>query len=232
METLRYGSRGGDVARLHVWLSERGHHVPLDENEHREFGPFTMRGVEAVQRASGLAADGVVGPKTWAAVRGWVPPPHGLDEVRRVYGDIRIENGRVYPAEWEHAHMVSVSDLPGWPRRLYVNRAIVEPLREALRRCVELRDGYVINALGCFAPRAKRSNPAAMSLHSWGIPVDINPSTNQPLTDCPPNDPRRRTAKSIPDEWIDIFRDVGWTWGGDFKRDYFDPMHFQWASGV
>lgn len=151
-----------------------------------------------------------------------VAPPVGRSGVVSQFGSIVVRDGKIVaPKDWERRSMTLVSDLPGWPRRIYVHKAIVEPLRWALGRCVELRDGYVVRTLGCFNPRAKRSNPSALSLHSWGIAVDMNASTN------PYGAPLRT---DIPAAWIEIWERAGWTWGGRWRTP--DPMHWQWARGV
>jgi len=56
---LRLGSKGPDVARVQAVLGE---------TEDGHFGPLTMAAVMPWQKAHGLVADGVVGPKTWAAM--------------------------------------------------------------------------------------------------------------------------------------------------------------------
>lgn len=117
--------------------------------------------------------------------------------------------------------MKIVSDLPGVGRRVYLNRAIEAPLRLALQRCIDRHDGYVIRTLGCFAPRASRSDANRLSTHSWGIAVDINADTN-PM--------RSPMVRDIPDAWVAAFEACGWTWGGRWKTP--DPMHFQFARGV
>ncbi len=148
-------------------------------------------------------------------------PPHGLPAIRAAFGDIRVANGKIVgPPGWESACMKIVSDLPGVGRRVYLNRAIEAPLRLALQRCIDRHDGYVIRTLGCFAPRASRSDANRLSTHSWGIAVDINADTNPrqaPLT------------MDLPMEWVAEFEAVGWRWGGRFRTP--DPMHFQWCSG-
>lgn len=110
---------------------------------------------------------------------------------------------------------------------LYLNKKIEPMLRAALEMC-EAIGGYTITKIGCFAPRAKRSN-SDLSLHSWGVAVDINPDTNPPLRIRTAADLERR-KRDIPDEWVEAFKSIGWTWGGDF-RSFYDPMHFQWATG-
>ncbi len=148
-------------------------------------------------------------------------PPAGLTGVHATYGIIAVLGGRIVtPKHWESDNMTTISDFPGVNKRLYVNKAIVAPLREALRLCIDRHDGYAIHSIGCFNPRPKRSNGNELSLHSWGVAVDINPDKN-PMG--------RPLVKDIPNEWIAIFESCGWTWGGHFPIA--DPMHFQWARG-
>lgn len=79
---------------------------------------------------------------------------------------------------------------------------------------------YPIKQLGCFCPRHKMSNPKrSLSLHSYGMAVDINWRTN-PIGQ----------RGDIPRELIKIFRKHGWTWGGSWRRPK-DPMHFEFYSG-
>ncbi|MEU2247542.1 peptidoglycan-binding protein [Streptomyces sp. NPDC019224] len=62
--TLRAGSRGSSVTALQYLLNSRGRSVKADG----AFGPATTAGVKAFQKAQRLAADGVVGPRTWEAL--------------------------------------------------------------------------------------------------------------------------------------------------------------------
>lgn len=61
---LRQGSRGNSVRSLQQRLSDIGYNVSVDGN----FGPGTCAAVKACQGKNGLSDDGVVGPKTWAAL--------------------------------------------------------------------------------------------------------------------------------------------------------------------
>jgi hypothetical protein len=59
---LRMGSKGAQVRELQTLLRRGGYAVNVDG----DFGPSTKRAVEAFQTATGLTADGVVGPQTMA----------------------------------------------------------------------------------------------------------------------------------------------------------------------
>ena len=62
---LRTGSRGPEVKNLQERLTRLGHDCGGADGD---FGEHTGKAVRAFQAALGLAADGVVGPKTWAAI--------------------------------------------------------------------------------------------------------------------------------------------------------------------
>jgi hypothetical protein len=62
---LRRGLSGWDVAELQFLLRKHGAFVSLDGG----FGPITEAAVIGVQRAARLAVDGLVGPRTLAAIR-------------------------------------------------------------------------------------------------------------------------------------------------------------------
>ncbi|MHA6511733.1 peptidoglycan-binding protein [Tessaracoccus sp. Z1128] len=62
--TLRRGDRGEHVQYLQKRLTDFGYVLTVDG----QFGPGTESQVRSFQRSQGLAADGVVGPATWAAL--------------------------------------------------------------------------------------------------------------------------------------------------------------------
>ena len=63
---LQQGSRGGDVRTVQQRLNELGNRLETDGI----FGPATHQAVVAFQKKVHLTADGIVGPKTWAALWG------------------------------------------------------------------------------------------------------------------------------------------------------------------
>jgi hypothetical protein len=73
---------------------------------------------------------------------------------------------------------------------------------------------------GCYVPRFIDRNPSLpLSMHAFGLAVDINVSTNQLGTEGDMN-PRI----------VEIFERWGFVWGGDWSRP--DPMHFELGSLV
>lgn len=156
--------------------------------------------------------------------------PRGYAAIVDFFGDPKFD-GHTVDQTWEEAHMVMVRDFPGLPvPRLYVHKAIVEPLRAALAACVALGDGYAITRIGCFAPRFQRGSESLVSIHTFGAAVDINPDANPLIAPSSPADPRRAFGFDIPPAWVAAFTAQGFMWGGDFSRR-FDPMHFQFATG-
>jgi hypothetical protein len=73
---------------------------------------------------------------------------------------------------------------------------------------------------GCYFPRFIGYDPAkGLSLHSWGIAVDLNVPGNL-----------RGTVGEMDRDVVAIFKKWGFAWGGDWN--YTDPMHFELASIV
>lgn len=103
------------------------------------------------------------------------------------------------------------------PKRIYCNRDLVKPLEQALSNLINRN---VVNELktwdGCFNIRKKRGL-SSMSLHSWGIAIDVNAAWNG-LGKTP----------TLSREFVKCFTDAGFDWGGVWRRP--DGMHFQLAS--
>lgn len=114
-------------------------------------------------------------------------------------------------------------DVPGYleigviPKRIYCNRDLIQPLSRAFQELI--RTGYV-NELktwdGCFNIRKKRGG-STMSLHSWGVAVDLNAYAN--CFGCRPQ---------LSPGFVKCFTDNGFDWGGTWRKP--DGMHFQLKS--
>ena len=127
------------------------------------------------------------------------------------YGDPTKENNMI------------VWDIPGYlevgaiPKKLYCNNDLIKPLAQALENLI--KTGKVMELKtwdGCFNIRKKRGL-SSMSLHSWGLAIDVNAAWNQ-LGHEP----------TLSAEFVKCFTDAGFDWGGVWTRK--DGMHFQLAT--
>lgn len=110
------------------------------------------------------------------------------------------------------------------PKRLYCNKDMVGPLTQAFTSLVDT--GHVKELKtwdGCFNIRKKRALNS-MSLHSWGIAIDVNSSSN-PLG----LNREQIIAKGLTpfsEGFLQCFRDAGFDCGADWNSRP-DFMHFQ-----
>jgi hypothetical protein len=106
------------------------------------------------------------------------------------------------------------------PKHIYMNIDMFVPFENALIDiCNKGFADQIKEWGGCFMIRNQRGTgvngiPAVKSLHSFGIAVDINVSTNQ-----------MGIVGDMSPELVKCFTDNGYDWGGDFQRK--DYMHFQ-----
>jgi len=101
------------------------------------------------------------------------------------------------------------------PKRIYCNKLLVEPLKQAFKNLIDT--GFVMELKtwdGCFNIRKKRGL-MSMSLHSWGLAIDVNAFENG-LGKTP-----KLTAG-----FVKCFTDAGFFWGGRF-RGRVDGMHME-----
>jgi hypothetical protein len=103
------------------------------------------------------------------------------------------------------------------------HRVMLPQLRGALQEVVDLGLAGHIDPGdfgGCYAPRFIAHDPRkGLSLHTWGIAVDLNVQGNL-----------RGTTGEIDRRIVDVFKRWGFAWGGDWS--YTDPMHFELAALV
>jgi len=97
------------------------------------------------------------------------------------------------------------------------NRRLFAQLRRALRTLERRGLSSVVNRAdyaGCFAPR-RIPGSGSLSLHAWGLAIDINAAANPRLGDSRQD---RRLVRAM--------EDAGFTWGGRWPTVP-DPMHFE-----
>ncbi|GAB2745109.1 M15 family metallopeptidase [Nocardioides pakistanensis] len=103
------------------------------------------------------------------------------------------------------------------------HRVMLPQLRGALQEVVDVGLADRIDPGdfgGCYAPRFIAGDPAkGLSLHTWGIAVDLNVQGNL-----------RGTTGEIDRRVVEVFKRWGFAWGGDWS--YTDPMHFELAALV
>ncbi len=103
------------------------------------------------------------------------------------------------------------------PKRIYCNKDMVKPLTKAFKALIKSGKVEELKTWdGCFNIRKIRGGNT-MSLHSWGIAIDMNAFENG----------LGREPKLSP-EFVKCFTDAGFDWGGTWRRK--DGMHFQLAK--
>ena len=133
-----------------------------------------------------------------------------------------LPDGRVVPDPRWVAANIRTEEVPILGR-VTCHRVMLPQLRAVLTEVVQRGLADKIHPdeyAGCYYPRYIGHDPAkGLSLHSWGIAVDLNVPGNQ-----------RGTVGEIDRQVVAIFKKWGFAWGGDWS--WTDPMHFELASIV
>lgn len=104
--------------------------------------------------------------------------------------------------------------LPALPNKIYCNKLMVEPLENSFRNLMIRGHAKELKTWdGCFNIRKARGL-ASISMHSWGIAIDVNAAWNG-LGKKP----------TMSKGFVKCFTDNGLAWGGTWKR--MDGMHFE-----
>jgi hypothetical protein len=100
--------------------------------------------------------------------------------------------------------------------RVTCHRLMLPQLRGALQDVVNAGLSSSLHTYdGCYVPRFIERNPThAISLHTWGIAIDMDAATNY-----------RGIKGTMDPRVVTIFKRWGFRWGGDWT--YTDPMHFE-----
>jgi hypothetical protein len=103
------------------------------------------------------------------------------------------------------------------PKRIYCNKDLVKPLKKAFQSLIETGCVKELKTWdGCFNIRKIRGGNA-MSLHSWGLAIDVNAFENG-----------LNAEPKLSPQFVKCFTDAGFDWGGIWNRK--DAMHFQLAK--
>lgn len=209
-------------------------------------GPLTVNTLDVLY----TELFGETAPDEWAPFDGpEESQPTNRKTVYEMFGD---PGRRAADKAWKRANIISCHQrngnrLPGVPTKWWVSiHKIVEPyLREALRRAQIAAPDYQIERIGGYVWRPIRhkvGNP--LSMHSWGIAVDVNPHTNFSRTFKRGEGPKAWSPEymaiwpnGVPQAFVEAFTSCGFAWGSDWDEDglvhdhtYYDPMHFEWVA--
>jgi hypothetical protein len=146
----------------------------------------------------------------------------GLARAKAIFGEFWFRPGA--------GNQISID--PSWRRRNIVETRV--PLLGTVtchRKIIPLLEGamselraqglsrLVRSFSGCFSPRMQVPNDEAISMHAFGIAVDINAGRN-PYGEKPVQDPRL----------VEVMERWGFTWGGRWLVP--DGMHFEFVRFV
>ena len=145
--------------------------------------------------------------------------PVGLDEIIATFGSLDLP-------DFEARYIVTFTlPYPLFYEGTKVTRSrchylIVENLQKVFEDIKNAGlQAEVQNYSGIYAKRSIRGFQSHPSTHSWGIAIDLE-AEKYPLG----------SQKRFPDEVVQIFRNAGFFYGGDFQSRK-DPMHFQFCTG-
>ena len=125
-----------------------------------------------------------------------------------------VENELKYMTVWDVPTHLEIGVIP---KKLYCNKIMIAPLSQAFTNLIDRNFVKELKTFdGCFNVRRKRGL-TTMSLHSWGIAVDVNAAWNG-LNKTP----------QLSAGFVKCFTDAGFDWGGTWTRK--DGMHFQLKS--
>ena len=160
-----------------------------------------------------------------------IAPPHGLEQICASFGDIfkYILSDHSLDPRWQTEFLTRIT-LPftiplSWDKSKLVSQITCHKLVadvfttafEEIERA-DLRQ-KITSFGGCFNFRPQRTG-TRLSTHAWGIAIDLNPESNA-----------QGTAGNMDPAIVEIFKQAGFSWGGEWEGRSRDPMHFQYCSG-
>lgn len=239
-QNLAWGSRGTVVSNLQLDLTKLGFNTYGVDGI---FGVNTYNAVVNFQKSRSLAADGIVGPQTKAALNtfgGTVSRSAQTDtrkypkisKVNGIYGQFHyrdLSGGRIeVDPVWVSQNIVTIT-LPGLNRKVQVHKYAADNFIKAfnyIKNGTATINGKQVPLLsliktmdGTYVTRHVNWNPAkGLSNHSWGTAIDINAADHFRYVNpaWEPNDPNLIL-------WEKAFKPAGFSWG----NSYSDAMHYE-----
>ena len=155
-------------------------------------------------------------------------PQEIIENISLVKVDYRGFNAEIY-----HGQIIIHNDLVSSIKKIF-KRILLEtdfPMTSVFPISMFNRHtSSILNNCGAFDWRFVMDNNE-LSDHSFGAAIDINPILNpwvrKGKNNSPnfPYDPSKRGTLHANSDVVKIFKEEGWTWGGDLKRSK-DWMHF------
>lgn len=136
---------------------------------------------------------------------------------------------------FEKSHMRSLlyppdirAAIPALGVSVYCNKVIADPLIAAYRELIKRKLHAEIKENDqCFLPRYQRGSTTQISIHTWALAVDLNPTQN-PIYKTREQCIEAGLTPFTP-EFVQCWRDMGWVAGEDFGSRP-DIMHFEWTK--
>ena len=123
--TVRQPFAGGAVRTVQYLLRHRGHDIAADS----QFGPKTDAAVRAFQGAAHLVVDGIVGPRTWAALV------------------VTIRRGSEGDAVHAVQHLLAFADPNAPSTPLFAVDGIFGPVTESFVRSAQTKAGIAVDGV-------------------------------------------------------------------------------------
>lgn len=142
--------------------------------------------------------------------------PHGLEEILTTFGDIfdYITPAHTLDPRWQAQYLERIM-LPfpialSWDKSRQVNQIT----------CQKRLAGIFSQVFSNIRDAGLQQKITSFGGCSWGIAIDLNPLENA-----------QGTAGNMDSQIIELFREAGFQWGGDWHGKSRDPMHFQFCTG-
>lgn len=136
---------------------------------------------------------------------------------------------------FEGTHMMALNypadirmKIPALGKSVYCNKLIEKPLIATLRELIKRNlHGEIKENDQCFMPRYQRGSKTQISIHTWALAYDLNPTQN-PIYATREECIKLGLTPFTP-EFVQTWRDMGWVAGEDFPGRP-DLMHYEWTK--